>query len=334
MSIPCAGPEVPPVVRTPDECFEALPDFPFAPSYVTVPWHGGDTGLRMHYIDEGPRDAPVILMVHGEPSWSFLYRKLIPVFAAAGYRAIAPDLVGFGRSDKPTHHWDYSVAAHIDWLDALVRALDLERITLVCQDWGGPVGLGVLARHPQRFSAVVAANTPLHTGAASLAGHLSWAAHASSEQDATVNAGLLDWGRHSQREADFLASVSLHFATARDLPPAVAAAYDAPFPSEWHKAGMRQFPLLIPLTTSDPGAAINRDTWQALEGFENPFLTLFSDSDPTTAGWEAQFRERVPGARDQPHGVLENAGHFWQEDCGEQAATRICDWLATLSTQS
>lgn len=327
MAIVETGPDYPGVVRTPESRFEGLSDYPFAPHYQQVPWPDGPSGLRMHYIDEGPADAPVILMVHGEPSWSYLYRKLVPVLTAAGYRAVAPDLVGFGRSDKPTRPWDYSFAAHVDWLGALVESLDLQAITLVCQDWGGPVSLAVLARQPERFSAVVAANTMLHTAGAELAGRTTWAAHGSGEQDSTVNSALLDWARHGLRSPHFLASDSLQFATLGELAPEVLAAYDAPFPQECHKAGMRQFPLLIPLTASDPGAAINRDTWAALERFSRPFLTLFSDSDPTTRGWETLFRERVPGARGQAHGVLEGAGHFWQEDAGEEAARRIVAWL-------
>ncbi|GAB3274540.1 haloalkane dehalogenase [Parahaliea aestuarii] len=325
MNIDYEGPEVPAVVRTPESCFDKLPDFPFAAHYLTVPGPGGD--LRMHYLDEGPRDAPVVLMLHGEPSWSYLYRRMIPVFVAAGYRAVAPDLIGFGRSDKPTRPWDYSFASHLNWLEALVCGLDLQDVTLVCQDWGGPVGLGVLARQVERFSRVVAANTMLHTASAELAGRTAWAAHASGEDDSTVNRGLLDWARHSLREGHFRAGDSLQFATMSELAPAVVAAYDAPFPSEWHKAGMRQFPLLIPLTSSDPGAAINRETWAVLARFDRPFLTLFSDRDPTTRGWELLFQERVPGAAGQPHTLLEGAGHFWQEDCGEQAARRIVEWM-------
>ncbi len=328
MQTPTEGPETPTRVRTPDAHFTGLPDFPFLPHYLSVPWPAGDGPLRMHYLDEGPRDAPVILMVHGEPSWSYLYRHLVPVFVAAGYRTVVPDLIGFGRSDKPTRPWDYSFAAHLDWLGALLTALDLHKVTLVCQDWGGPVGLGVLARESERFSAVVAANTMLHTAAPELAGRTTWAAHAVDDNDCRLNQGLLDWARHGQREAHFLAGDSLQWATLTELPPAVIAAYDAPFPGEWHKVGMRQFPLLIPLTPSDPGAAINRETWAMLSAFERPFLTLFSDADPTTHGWEALFRERIPGARDQPHQVLAGAGHFWQEDCGTEAAQIILDWLA------
>jgi len=329
-----SGPEIPDVVRTPEACFDQLVDFPFEPHYRTLALAGGSSTLRMHYVDEGPRAAPVLLLLHGEPSWSYLYRHMVPVFSAAGYRVIAPDLIGFGRSDKPTRPWDYSFAAHVQWLQELVQGLDLQRVTLICQDWGGPVGLAVLAREIDRFVAVVAANTMLHTAGAELAGRTSWAVHASGEQDCTVNSYLLDWARHGLRSAHFLASESLQGATVGVLSPEVVAAYDAPFPSEWHKVGMRQFPLLIPLTEHDPGAALNRETWNALAGFERPFLTLFSDSDPTTQGWETLFRERVPGAEGQPHRQLPAAGHFWQEDSGAEAAAGIVEWLMAFNSPS
>lgn len=325
--IPTEGPEIPIAVRTDEARFADLPGFPFAPHYVDVANPYAETALRMHYVDEGPRDAPVVLMVHGEPAWSFLYRKLIPVFTAAGLRSIALDQIGFGRSDKPTRPSHYSFANHVDWVRQLVVALDLRNVTLVCQDWGGPIGMGVVAREMDRFSRICAANTMLHTAEPALAGRLEWAVHASDEQDSTVNAALLDWRMASTRAPDFEASPSIPFATARGVSDEVAAAYDAPFPSEWHKAGMRQYPILIPVTESDEGAAINRATWAALARFERPFLTLFGDSDPPTRGWAEIFRERVPGAKGQPHRTLERAGHFWQEDCGAEAAALVVDWI-------
>ena len=315
------------VVRTGEDRFSGLPGYPFRPHYVEVDNPHTAGALRMHYVDEGPRDAPVVLMLHGEPAWSYLYRKMIPVFVAAGLRAIAPDHIGFGRSDKLTWPPHYSFENHVAWLRQLVVTLDLRDITLVCQDWGGPISLAVLARETHRFSRVVAGNTMLHTAGPELAGRLTWAAHASGEENSTVSTLLLEWMRQSQRAAEFRASDSLHFATVRAVPPDQAAAWDAPFPSEWHKAGMRQFPLLIPVTRSDPGAIINQETWRALEKFKNPFLTLFGDSDPATQGWETIFQERVPGARGQPHQLLVRAGHFWQEDCGEQAAQIITAWM-------
>jgi len=327
--VPTAGPAIPPVVRTPDARFRNLPGWPFAPRYVEVANPHAKTPLRMHFADEGPRDAPVVLMVHGEPTWSYLYRKMIPVFAAAGLRAIAVDLIGFGRSDKPTKPSHYSFEHHIEWLRQLVVALGLRDVTLIGQDWGGPIGMGVLAREMDRFARVVAANTMLHTAEPALAGRIAWAAHGSGEHDSTVNQFLLDWMHTTHRTVDFDASPSIAGTLVRGISPAELAAYDAPFPSEWHKAGMRQFSVLIPVTRTDVGCRINAATWQALARFDRPFLTLFGDSDPATRGWDAIFAERVPGARGQPHRTQARAGHFWQEDNGPEAAAIIRDWIAT-----
>lgn len=326
-SIPTVGPDAPPVVRTEESRFSDLPGFPFEPHYADVANPRGAGSLRMHFVDEGPRNAPVVLMTHGEPTWSYLYRKLVPVFAAAGLRAVAPDHIGFGRSDKLTNPAEYTFERHVEWLHQLLVSLDLRDITLVCQDWGGPISLAALAREPERFARVVVGNTMLHTTEAEFAGRITLANHSTGETDQTVGGFLLDWMLHAHRAVDFVASGSVHGATARELAPEVAAAYDAPFPSEWHKAGMRQFPALIPVTRNDPGSVLNLATWRALAGFERPFLTLFGDSDPSTQGWDAIFQERVPGARGQPHQTLERAGHFWQEDCGDEAARIIVQWI-------
>ena len=335
MLIPEEGPEIPLVVRTPDSRFTTLPDFDYSPHYLDVAGPKiaslESISLRMHFVDEGPRDAPVVLMTHGEPTWSFLYRKMIPVFVAAGFRAIAVDHIGFGRSDKLTRSAHYTFEGHIDRLEELVLGLDLSNILLVCQDWGGPIGLGVLARQPDRFTRVVAGNTMLHTAGAEFEGRLSLANHATGAGDQTVGGFLLDWMLHAHRVIDFVASESVVGTAVRDVDRLISHAYDAPFPSEWHKAGMRQFPVLIPVTRADSGAAINLATWKALASFDRPFLTLFGDSDPSTRGWELIFQERVPGAKGQPHQILENAGHFWQEDCGEEAAQIIVDWIGALS---
>lgn len=331
MAVPVEGPEAPLVVRTEDARFVGLPGFPFAPHYLEVSNPYGTGTLRMHYVDEGPRDAPVVLMAHGEPTWSYLYRELVPVFVAAGLRAIAPDHIGFGRSDKLTLAAHYTFDQHIEWLRELVVALDLRDITLIGQDWGGPILLSVLAREPDRFSRAVLGNTMLHTGEANLEGRIALANHASGDSDQTVGGFLLDWILNAHRAIDFVASASVRGATQRELPAEVAAAYDAPFPSEWHKAGMRQFPVLIPITRGDVGAAINLASWKALADFERPCLTLFGDSDPSTRGWETIFQERVPGARGQPHQILEGAGHFWQEDCGARAAAIVVDWMRATS---
>ena len=219
-------------------------------------------------------------------------------------------------------------AANPDAVTAAAEvALDLQDVTLVCQDWGGPIGMGVVAREMDRFSRICAANTMLHTAESGLAGRIEWAAHAEGELDSTVSTALLDWRMASTRSPDFEASPSIPFATARGVTDEVAAAYDAPFPSEWHKAGMRQYPILIPVTESDEGAAINRETWSALARFDRPFLTLFGDSDPPTRGWAEIFQERVPGAKGQPHQTLERAGHYWQEDCGAEAAAILVEWI-------
>jgi len=268
-----------------------------------------------------------VLMVHGEPAWSYVYRKMIPIFAAAGLRAIAVDHIGFGRSDKLTKPSHYSFEHHIEWLRALVVGLDLQDITVVCQDWGGPIGMAVVSRETARFRRVVAGNTMLHTAEPDLAGKILWANHASGEENATVGTLLLDWMHRSHRAPDFEASAAFASTGARPIAPDVIAAYDAPFPSEWHKAGMRQFPLLIPVTQSDPGAVQNRETWKALERWDGAFLTLFGDSDPATRGWAEIFQSRIPAAKGQPHRSLERAGHFWQEDCGDEAAPLIVDWI-------
>jgi haloalkane dehalogenase len=305
------------VLRTPDERFAGLPDFPFAPRYVEVP--GPEGALRMHFVDEGPRGAPVVLLLHGEPTWSFLYRRMIPRLAAAGLRAVAPDHVGFGRSDKLAERTAYTFAHHVEWLGALVAALDLRDVTLVGQDWGGPIGLAALADAPERFARVVAANTILPTVDPELTrGVLEWRSDA-----------LLDWILGSQRMPTFSAGAIVAGACRRPVAPEVVAGYDAPFPDERHAAAARHFPVLIPITPGDPGAARNRATWRVLERWEKPFLTAFSDGDPATRGWETIFQRRVPGARGRPHVTIANAGHFLQEDAGEELAEAVIRFAAS-----
>ena len=301
------------VLRTPDECFTALPDYPFEPRYVDV------EGLRMHYAQAGPADGPVVLLLHGQPTWSYLYRHVVTSLASRGIRAIAPDLIGYGRSDKPTSRFAYSLRTHISWLSAFVSALDLRDVTVVCQDWGGPIGLGVLARSPERFARVVAANTVLHTASAALAGKLTWAVHGVDDGRVVIQEELLDYVLLSLRSPSFQASVLVDFATTSSLSPAELAAYDAPFPSEDHMSGLRQMSALIPLTRNDPGARINRATADVLGQWTKPFLTAYSDRDPATAGWAEVFQELVPGAQGQPHQVLPG-GHFLQEDSGGELA--------------
>jgi haloalkane dehalogenase len=304
------------VVRTPEERFAGLAGYPYPPCYVEV---GSKSGaLRMHYVEAGPPDADPVLLLHGQPTWSYLYRGVIETLAAAGHWVLAPDLIGFGRSDKPTDRLAYTVRRHVDWMERFVDALDLRRITLVVQDWGGPIGLGVLARDPGRFARVVASNTILHTSEPALEGRLRWASHSVGDGRVVVQEALLDYVSMTQRAPALRASDFVSFATVGEVAPEVLAAYDAPFPDETYQAGMRQFPALIPLTGNDPGAVINLATWAALESFERPFLTAYSDGDAASAGWDAVFRERVPGARNQAHTVIEGAGHFVQEDKGAE----------------
>lgn len=316
------------VRRTPDERFADLPDYPFEPRYAEVV-AAGVAPLRMHYLDEGPSDGPVALLLHGQPTWSYLYRHVLPVLVDAGIRVIAPDNIGYGRSDKPTRSTDYTLARHVDWTRSLVTGLDLRDVTLVAQDWGGPIGLSVLAAEPDRFARVVAANTILHTADPALDGRLTWAVHGTGESRVVLEEALLDYLLHWVRAPELRASDFVGAATTTSLPPEVLAAYDAPYPDVEHTAGLRQMTALLPLTRGDVGARIGRRTWRALEEFERPFVTCYSDGDPATRGWETVFQERVPGARGQRHMILEGAGHFLQEDAGERLGQVVAEVVRT-----
>ena len=295
------------VLRTPDERFADLPGYSFAPHYVEV------DGLRIHHVDEGPRDAAPVLMLHGEPSWSYLYRKMIPVFTAAGYRTVAPDLVGFGRSDKPAARDDYTYERHVAWMRGVVEALDLRDITLVCQDWGGLIGLRLVAEMGDRFSRVVAANTFLPTG------------------DQDPGDAFRAWQQYSQTVPDFHVGGIVKGGCAGEPPPEVVAAYDAPFPDDSYKAGARQFPLLVPTTPDNPASAANRAAWEVLQRWDRPFLTAFGDSDAITRGADRVLQKLIPGAAGQPHTVIANAGHFIQEDRGEELAGVTVDFMVATA---
>jgi haloalkane dehalogenase len=300
------------VLRTPESRFDGLVDFPWPPNYVEVEaGDGSSTSLRMHYVDDGPADATeTVLMVHGEPSWSYLYRTMIPPVVAAGHRCVVPDLVGFGRSDKPAARDDYTYQRHVEWLgEAIIDRLELDGITLVCQDWGGLLGLRLVAEWPERFRRVVAANTFLPTG------------------DRDPGEAFRRWQRFSQDVPELPIGMILQGATVSTLPDDVIAAYEAPFPDESYKAGARQFPMLVPSRPDDPASEPNRRAWQALERFDRPFLCAFSDSDPVTAGADRALRERIPGAADQPHVTLAGGGHFLQEDVGHELAAAVVDLI-------
>jgi haloalkane dehalogenase len=265
----------------------------------------------MHYLDEGPEDGPVVLLLHGEPSWSYLYRRMIPVLTEAGLRAVAIDLVGFGRSDKPTRREDYTYQSHVDWTWAAIEAIGLTDITLVCQDWGGLIGLRLVGEHSDRFARVVAANTMLPTG------------------DHHPGEAFLAWQKFSQESPDFPVGKIIAGACVTRPTPDVLAAYDAPFPDESFKAGARQFPLLVPTHPEDPAAAANRAAWEVLSRYDKPFLCAFSDSDPITAVAEPLLRKLIPGCAGQPHTTIAAAGHFLQEDKGPELAAVVADFVAS-----
>ncbi|WP_164702597.1 haloalkane dehalogenase [Modestobacter sp. KNN46-3] len=297
-------------LRTPEDRFTDLPEFPYEPRYVEV--DDGDGGrLRMAVLVEGPDDGETVLLLHGEPSWSFLYRRMIPVLTAARLRVVVPDLVGFGRSDKPTELTDYSYARHVAWLrQALLEELGLTDLTLVCQDWGGLLGLRLVAEHPERFTRVVVANTGLPTG------------------DHPMSEAFLAWQRAAAGMTDMQVGRIISNGTATEMASEVVAAYDAPFPDSRYKAGARVFPSLVPTSPDDPAAAANRAAWGVLRSWEKPFLTAFSDSDPITGGGDAVFQKLVPGAQGMPHTTLAGGGHFLQEDVGPQLAQVTVDLLA------
>jgi len=319
------------ILRTPDARFEGLADYPFAPHYLTV------AGLRIHYVDEGPRDSAPILLLHGEPSWSYLYRKMIPILVAAGHRVIAPDLLGFGRSDKPSDRAAYTYPLHVEIISTLVRTLDLHDITLFCQDWGGLIGLRTLAELPERFARVVAANTGLPSLPAPVAGvaHrvFRWAVQrrargGKSTLERVLSAkkasrAFFDWVVYSQSAPTFDVGAIVARGTVNGLTREAQAAYDAPFPDDSFKAGARAFPLLV---TSD--LAANHRAWRVLKAWHKPFLTAFSDSDAITRGIDRVFQRDVPGARGQPHVTIRGAGHFLQEDKGEELAQLVIDFIA------
>lgn len=292
-------------LRTPEDRFHALPDYPFQAHYHEV----GPDGMRMHYLDEGSTGGTVVLLLHGEPSWSFLYRHMIPGLVANGYRCIAPDLIGFGKSDKPTEPTDYSYQRHLDWLKSLLVALDLQKITLFCQDWGGLLGLRMAAEMGGRFARIVAANTFLPTG------------------DIKPHEAFLKWQAYAAKVPVFPVGQVLQRATVRALTPAEVAAYEAPFPAESYKAGARIFPALVPSSPDDPATEANRKAWTALGQWQKPFLTLFGDSDPITAGLERLFQQMIPGSQGQAHQTIPQAGHFLQEDQGPLLAKLMVEFM-------
>lgn len=291
------------LLRTPDARFENLPDYPFQPNYLEV------DGIRMHYVDEGPSDGEVVLLLHGEPSWSFLYRHMIPPIAQAGFRVVAPDLIGFGKSDKPAALNDYSYAGHVGWLNTFIEQSNLEGINLFCQDWGSLLGLRSAIDLEPRFSRIVLGNGGLPEG------------------NQTMPKAFFLWRRFARWSPIFPIGKIIDQGCTTELSADVIAGYDAPFPGSAYKKGTRAFPRLVPTDPSFPGARENQQAWAAYEKWEKPFLTAFSDKDPITRGGAIPWQERVPGARNQPHTVIRGAGHFLQEDRGPELAQVVIDFI-------
>lgn len=291
------------VLRTPEDRFANLPAYVFQAHYAEI------DGLRMHYVDQGPSNAPAVLMLHGEPSWSYLYRKMIPILANAGYRAVAPDLFGFGKSDKPANREDYSYQFHLDSVTALLDRLDARDLTLFAQDWGGLLGLRIAAEQPDRFARIIASNTGLPTG------------------DTPMGPAFDQWKTFALSVPELPIGRIIQGGCKTQLAPDVVAAYDAPFPDETYKAGARAFPVLVPATPDDPAAPANRAAWIKLRQWTKPFLTAFSDGDPITQGGERILQTTIPGAHGQAHVTVAGAGHFLQEDKGEELANVIIEFM-------
>jgi haloalkane dehalogenase len=297
-------------LRTPDARFAGVPSFPFAPSYADV----GD-GLRMHYVDEGPKGAPVVLLLHGEPTWSFLYRKMIPVLVHAGLRAIAPDLIGFGRSDKPVAAADYTYARHVGWVKALVEQLDLREVTLFGQDWGSLIGLRLAAEEEARFARIVVAN-----------GFLPAA-------EGPVPPAFRIWRAFARYTPIFPVGRIVAAGCVTKLSRAERDAYDAPFPSPAYQVGARVFPELVPTDPADPAVPANRAAWETLRRWQKPFLTLFGKNDPILGRTHKPFKMHVPGAQAQPHDRFWG-GHFVQEDRGAYLAEAMVRWMGAAGGRS
>ena len=301
------------ILRTPDDRFADLPGYAFAPHYTEIAAVPGDPAsgtLRVHYLDEGPADAAPILLMHGEPSWCYLYRHMIPLLTAAGHRVIAPDLVGFGRSDKPAAQADYTYARHVAWMSELVfERLDLRGVTFFGQDWGGLVGLRLVAAAPERYDRVIVGNTALPEGYGAM------------------SEAFLKWQKFSRESPVFPIGTIVNGGSTTNLVPEVVAAYDAPFPDDTYTAGARIFPSLVPTAETDAEVPENRAAWTVLETFDKPWLCAFSDQDQVTAGGEAPFMRRIPGAQGQPHITMTGGGHFLQEDLGPELAEVILAFI-------
>jgi haloalkane dehalogenase len=290
-------------LRTPEERFQNLPDFSFAPHYTQI------GGLRIAYIDEGPKDGPVVLLMHGEPAWSFLYRKMIPILVSAGMRVLVPDQVGFGRTDKPTKRSDYTYENHVQWMSAWLESVDAKDITLFCQDWGSLIGLRMVAEMPDRFARIALSNGGLPTGKEKIpkAFHI--------------------WRAFAMYSPWFPIGKIVRFGCAQGLSDEAVAAYDAPYPNSRYEVGARVFPTLVPIDPSDPARESNEKAWDMYKAWAKPFITLFATRDPVTKGGERLWQKLVPGAANQNHTKIRGAGHFVQEDKGEEVAQALVEFM-------
>ena len=295
------------LLSTPEERFENLPDFTFDPHFIKV------DGINIHYLDEGNKQAEVILLMHGEPSWCFLYRHMIPILVKAGFRILAPDLVGFGRSDKPIEQNDHTYLKHVEWMTKWLRLLDLRNVTLFCQDWGSLIGLRLVIENQDRFKRIVLSNGGLPTG------------------EQRMSDAFSNWREFSRTATKFYVGRIIQGATTTKLPREVIKGYNAPFPDDSFKAGARIMPSLVPISKDDPEHEANKKAIEQFGKWKKPFLTAFSDADPITRGGDKFWQENVPGAQGQKHVKIKNAGHFVQEDKGPELAEVIIDFIKNNS---
>ncbi|MEH6569913.1 MAG: haloalkane dehalogenase [Halioglobus sp.] len=322
--------------RTPDERFEGLADYSFEPNYLQIAdTEGGE--LRLHYLDEGPADGPVLLLMHGQPAWSYLYRYMIPVLVEAGFRVVVPDLIGFGRSDKPTQPQDYTYARHVTWMSEWLTALDLTDITVFFQDWGSLIGLRLVTTFPERFSNVVLANGGMPTGmipreyTEPLKEAYKTLPVVKAEElgerfrDTSGIPGFLYWRKFCAESPDLDIGVLMSSVSGGSMVEGAQAAYAAPFPDQSYMAGARRFPGLVPVFHDEPEVEENLAAWEVLRKFDKPFMLAFSDNDPVTAGGDKKFLDEVPGAKGVAHRTIENAGHFLQQDAPQACVQAILD---------
>ncbi|MEE2662894.1 MAG: haloalkane dehalogenase [Myxococcota bacterium] len=330
-------------LRTPDSRFDNLPGYPFSPHYTNVPdGEGGE--LRIHHVEAGPADAKPVLCMHGQPTWSYLYRHMIPIIAGAGLRVVAPDLVGFGRSDKPSRREDFSYQRQVDWLTAWLVENDIRDATLVGQDWGGLIGLRMVAENPERFASVVIANSglPAPEGVSEERARAvrEWRANTppltipevmnalSNPDRERPEATFAYWQKWTWESEDLPVALTVAgVVDGRTLSPAEVAAYDAPFPDPSFKMGPRAMPSQVPTLSDDPSLPANLKAWEVLSKWEKPFLCAFSDNDPVTAGADKELLRRIPGTKGQSHQTIRGGGHFVQEGRGEELAKIVVDFV-------